>query len=120
MISCSPLDGYDPPGGSHGDPHPTAGIASGARRRGGVADSGAGGATGDAGDRVSPQQFERSGSRVVSLFASDPAKAGLVASDSRPGGSLTGVNMLAASLGPKRFEVLHELLPKKKPHRCLG
>jgi putative ABC transport system substrate-binding protein len=49
---------------------------------------------------------------VVALFASDPAKAGLVVSDNRPGGNVTGVNMLAASLGPKRFEVLHELLPK--------
>jgi putative tryptophan/tyrosine transport system substrate-binding protein len=49
---------------------------------------------------------------VVAIFGSDPARDGLVASDNRPGGNVTGVNMLAASLGPKRFEVLHELLPK--------
>src|SRR5262249_10809531 len=49
---------------------------------------------------------------VVTLFASDPTKSGVVASLNRPGGNVTGVNMFAVALGPKRFEVLRELIPK--------
>jgi putative ABC transport system substrate-binding protein len=48
---------------------------------------------------------------IVFLTGGDPVKDGLVASLSRPGANLTGVTTLNVEIGPKRFEVLRELLP---------
>jgi putative ABC transport system substrate-binding protein len=48
---------------------------------------------------------------IVFSVAVDPVMAGLVASLRRPGGNLTGVVNLNEETGPKRLEVLHELLP---------
>jgi putative ABC transport system substrate-binding protein len=42
----------------------------------------------------------------------DAVQAGLVASIKRPGGNVTGVIPLISALGPKRLELLHEMLPK--------
>jgi putative tryptophan/tyrosine transport system substrate-binding protein len=51
---------------------------------------------------------------IVTAVASDPVAAGLVASLNRPGGNVTGVNMLTYSLGTKRFELLRETVPNTK------
>jgi putative ABC transport system substrate-binding protein len=48
---------------------------------------------------------------IVFLTGGDPVKDGLVTSLNRPGGNLTGVTTLNVEIGPKRFEVLRELLP---------
>jgi ABC-type uncharacterized transport system substrate-binding protein len=48
---------------------------------------------------------------IVFLTAADPVAAGFVASLNRPGGNLTGVAVLNVEIGPKRLELLHELVP---------
>jgi putative ABC transport system substrate-binding protein len=51
---------------------------------------------------------------VVFNVAVDPIEAGLVASLAGPRGNLTGVTTLSVEVGPKRLELLHELVPGAK------
>ena len=48
---------------------------------------------------------------IVFTTASDPMRLGLVASLSRPGGNVTGATQLNVEVGPKRLELVRELLP---------
>jgi len=48
---------------------------------------------------------------TVFFMGSDPVKLGIVASLNRPGGNVTGVSMLANQVGPKRLQLLREIMP---------
>jgi putative ABC transport system substrate-binding protein len=48
---------------------------------------------------------------IVFITGADPVQIGFVTRLNRPGGNLTGVASLDMELGPKRLQLLHELLP---------
>ena len=49
---------------------------------------------------------------IVFMIGGDPIAGGLVASSNYPGGNLTGITATASEVGPKRLEILHQLVPK--------
>jgi putative ABC transport system substrate-binding protein len=49
---------------------------------------------------------------IVFETGADPVETHLVASFARPGGNLTGANILVAGLNPKRLELLSEMVPR--------
>jgi putative tryptophan/tyrosine transport system substrate-binding protein len=51
---------------------------------------------------------------IVSMIGGDPVKLGYVASLNQPEANVTGVALFAYSLGPKRLELLRELVPNAK------
>jgi ABC-type uncharacterized transport system substrate-binding protein len=51
---------------------------------------------------------------IIFEIGSNPVRLGLVANLNRPGGNVTGVTSLVVEVGPKRLELLHELLPTAK------
>jgi putative ABC transport system substrate-binding protein len=48
---------------------------------------------------------------IVMARAGDPVKSGLVSSLARPGGNVTGLSYNNADLGPKRIQLLREIVP---------
>jgi putative tryptophan/tyrosine transport system substrate-binding protein len=48
---------------------------------------------------------------IVFTIGGDPVAAGLVKGLSRPGGNVTGMTLMGAELGPKRLELIRQLVP---------
>src|SRR5262249_31336493 len=67
------------------------------------------------GGSVSPLAAKAATGTIPIVFLAgdlDAVQAGLVGSIKRPGGNVTGVIPLISVLGPKRLELLHEMMPK--------
>jgi ABC-type uncharacterized transport system substrate-binding protein len=48
---------------------------------------------------------------IVFTMGGDPVEAGLVTTLSRPGGNVTGTTLMGVELGPKRLELVRQLVP---------
>ena len=57
---------------------------------------------------------------IVFMQSADPVRIGLVNSLNRPGGNLSGINLLLAETAGKRLELLLDLLPAAKSIAHLG
>jgi len=49
---------------------------------------------------------------VMGGLSADPVEAGFIKSLARPGGNVTGMTMMSADLGPKRLELLKDIVPR--------
>jgi putative ABC transport system substrate-binding protein len=56
---------------------------------------------------------------IVGALGGDPVAAGLVESLNRPGGNFTGIAFLTTELGPKRLQLLQELIPAASRYALL-
>src|SRR5262245_38532848 len=67
-----------------------------------------------AGDIPAAKAAQMTATHIPIVFAGvggNPVEMGLIESFDRPGGNITGISTLAVELGPKRLEVLRELVP---------
>jgi putative tryptophan/tyrosine transport system substrate-binding protein len=51
---------------------------------------------------------------IIFTTGADPVAAGLVTTLNRPGGNVTGIATLNVEIGPKRLELLHEVIPSAR------